>query len=389
MSGAVAVIGAGPAGLAAALALRGRGVPVQVFERAPGRPARLPETLYDAARSELDRLGVAPPPASASAVRFVSADGAVSVRMEVEAPVRLPTINRAELDVGLREAAAAAGARLRTGQAILGIEPAQGGGWVLSGPDDMRESFAQVIDATGKAALASGTSLAAVAEPYPLDARSSVFTHFERAEPFGVDAVTLVAAPQGFFYLVPLTPHRLCVGCVSYAADVPDEAKFQAAVAASPPVRALVLGANRALPLLAAKNAETRIGSVAVPGLFAAGDALGFRDPFLWDGIGYALGSGRQAGELAAAVALGQLTAEDAAAAYSASLQRIERRSTVEAETALAAFSAALAPVMLLDPHMPPPLLAALLGLARQDAEAGPRLALRRRRGDPSRRAAA
>ena len=83
------------------------------------------------------------------------------------------------------------------------------------------------------------------------------------------------------------------------------------------------------------------------------------------------------------------MTAEDAAAAYSASLQRIERRSTVEAETALAAFSAALAPVMLLDPHMPPPLLAALLGLARQDAEAGPRLALRRRRGDPSRRAAA
>src|SRR5262249_40981022 len=90
----VAVIGAGPAGLAAACALRQLGVAVRVLERAPGPPARLPETLYPSAQAELKRLGVPPPPRVPTAVRFLSADGSVAIRMEIEAPRQMAAVDR-------------------------------------------------------------------------------------------------------------------------------------------------------------------------------------------------------------------------------------------------------------------------------------------------------
>jgi clorobiocin biosynthesis protein Clo-hal/FADH2-dependent halogenase len=384
----IAVIGAGPAGLAAACALRRAGIVVGVFERAPGPPARLPETLYPAAQEELRRLGVGLPPARPVAVRFVSADGAVSMRIEVET-AQLPAIDRAALDLALREAALSAGAKIFPGRAVAAVERAADGTWLVTDAAGVGERVRLVIDASGKGGFAAGKLVALDTDSRPLDARSSVFTHFERSTPFDIDGVTLVAAPDGFFYLVPLHARRLCVGRVSYAEGQPDGAAFLAAVAASAPVQAIIDGAKQALPVIPAKNAASRTVGASLPGLFIVGDALGFRDPFLSDGIFRALASGRRAGELAAAVLLGRICPEDAVTAYGVGLQHVERRAALATEAALAPFTAALGPSMLLDPHMPAPLLAAVLGLGRHDAEAGAHTLLRRRRAGQVRRKAA
>ena len=291
----------------------------------------------------------------------------------------MAAIDRAALDLALRESAVAKGAELRLGRAITAIEPAAGGGWSLIDVADGREPAAVVIDATGKAAFSAGKLLAVTTEAQPLDPRSSVFTHFERAEPFGVDAVTLIASADGFFYLVPLHAHRLCVGRVCYGGSHPDEAGFLASIAACPPLGARVAGATRVLPMLPAKNAAS-IVTPAAPGIFATGDALGFRDSFLWDGIFHALSSGFRAGELAADVVRGSIGEVEAAVAFATVLRDIERQAVVATEAALAPFATALSPIMLLDPHMPPALLTALLGLARPDAKADARDLRRRRR---------
>jgi flavin-dependent dehydrogenase len=358
---------------------------VRVFERAPGSAARLPETLYPAARAELERLGVALPPSVPTAVRLLSADGSIAIRMEIEAPRQMAAIDRAALDRNLRETALAAGAEIQAGRPIIAIEPAGADGWRLVDTAGEEESAALVIDATGKAAFAAGRLVPVSTEVEPLDPRSSVFTHYERAEAFGIDAVTLIGSADGFFYLVPLHAHRLCVGCVRYAPGQPDEDGFQAAIAACIPLQPLLAGASRVLPMLPAKNAASRV-TPAVPGLFVTGDALGFHDPFLWDGIFHALRSGSRAGALAADVALGRIGREEAGAAHDASLRDVAACAVPATRTALAPFAGAFAPVLLHDPHMPSALLAALLGLARNSAEADARTLLERRRAGMARK---
>jgi len=324
-----------------------------------------------------------------SAVRLLSADGAVAVRLEVDAPMGLPAFDRAALDLAFRDVVLSAGAAIYTGRSVTAVEPHAERGWSIVDQAGARTETAVVVDASGKTALTSGKLIAVMTETAALDPRSSVFTHYERTEPFGIDAVTLVADAGGFFYLVPLHARRLCVGRVRYAEGKADSAAFDAAIEVSAPVRELVQGAVRVLPLIPAKNAASRAIRAALPGLFVTGDALGFRDPFMWDGLHYALASGRAAGEWAAAVAQGRRNAAEAAAAYSVDLHNIEQGVTVATEAALAPYAAALAPAMLLDPHMPPPLLAALLGLTRAETDAGAHWLLRQHRDDVAQRRAA
>ena len=54
--------------------------------------------------------------------------------------------------------------------------------------------------------------------------------------------------------------------------------------------------ARRVLPIIPAKNIASTNEANPDPRITRIGDALGFRDPFLWDGLSFALETGRAAG---------------------------------------------------------------------------------------------
>lgn len=147
----VAVVGAGPAGCAAAIALARAGRRVLLLERAPeARESVCGEFLGADAAAALSRLGVDLPALGAVPLRRLR----VAARAR-DAAVPLPfpgwALPRRALDGALRAAAGAAGAELRCA-AVLGAE-AEGDLWRLRLRAGGTLRARRVVLATGKHAL--------------------------------------------------------------------------------------------------------------------------------------------------------------------------------------------------------------------------------------------
>lgn len=121
------VVGAGPAGAAAALAARRQGLEVVVLDRATfPRDKTCGDGLTAAALADLERLGVEVPALPAEPVRQVVV--VAPDRWQVELPLPAPglhaaVVERARLDAAIVAAARTAGALVREGVEVVAVEP--------------------------------------------------------------------------------------------------------------------------------------------------------------------------------------------------------------------------------------------------------------------------
>ncbi|MEU9041639.1 MULTISPECIES: tryptophan 7-halogenase [unclassified Kitasatospora] len=294
----VAVVGGGPAGAAAALALAARGRRV-LLAHAPGGPPPVGEALPAVARMLLRDLGVAdtvPGTGHLPCYGNRSAWGAQDIGTvdSINDPYGPGWhLDRALFDRRLRAAARAVGVDVR--EAVVRPDSRhQDGSWTLT-LAGRTVRCRHLVDATGRRAAIATTHGARrvrgdrlVALYLTLDARDTA------------DGTTLVeAAPDGWWYSALLPGGRLLVAFFTDAdlpAARPDSRSFGLRLAATGPTAART-AAHRTLPAPARAPAHTvRLDRVHGDGWTAVGDAAAAFDPLSSQGILTALYTGQAAG---------------------------------------------------------------------------------------------
>lgn len=380
----VVIIGAGPAGVAAALPLLAAGRRVLMLERGPIEPAKLPETLLitGAAHSAFSEIidQAAVESALPFDVCFIAEDGAHKLRIEYIADRGVSgfvRIDRVRFDRLLRQAALDRHAVVRFNESATGVtlpEDADQFATVShSGADGQYTSHARlVIDASGKACFLR-TELHLEDQGRVLDDRGGWFTHVlvsddcRRSLPA---TVNIVPIDDGFLYAVWINPTRLSIGVTIFTpTSESGEVQYERAVATIGWLSELLQPGRRVLPVIPVQNREFQVQRIASPQYLVAGDAGGFRDPFYCNGIQTALETGERAG-LAANDILGSDIARrhDIAAAYQRSYWSSITAGDARMATALAGSFEPLRHRHLTDPHVPYPISATLVALAANAA---------------------
>ncbi len=213
----VAIIGAGPAGSAAALTLRRHapGLDLTLIEAGDHSASRPGEVLPAVARGLLEQLGVMP---AFTAAGFVAGRALASAWAAPDLDERHSIfsaqgagwhLDRARFDRLLAEAARAAGAELRTGSAVRSAEPS-GEGWRLLLADGSTLDAGALVWATGRRWRLAR----------PLGARLTVHedlvahTRFYRDAP-GDCRTVIEACGHGWWYSTDLPDGRRVVACLT------------------------------------------------------------------------------------------------------------------------------------------------------------------------------
>jgi flavin-dependent dehydrogenase len=315
----VAIIGAGPAGSAAALALARLGVSVVMIEAGRPRPP-VGETLPPSVRAVLDRLDLR---ATVEAEGYLPSVGSYAAWGEAEPWGRDFLFNRyghgwhidrRRFDALLRETARAAGVQLVFGRAVTDSKPLTGGGFRLELAGGANIVARAVLDASGRVAVFARQRGVV---RHGIDRMVAIIGYvLRRPDADPEPAATLVEATEtGWWYSAPVPQDRLAVAFMT-------DSDLSRATANSPQawLERLTLA-----PHTAARVANYGIGLAGFPVVVAAasgrlarfgeadwlaiGDAAATQDPLSSEGILVAMDSGIEAATAAARMLGGDRTA--------------------------------------------------------------------------------
>ena len=308
----VLVVGAGPAGSVAALALARAGVRVRLIDRAAfPRPKLCGDTVNPGALSIVDRLGVgAAVRARAEPITgmLVTGPGGVAVAADYPGGLRGAAIERRDFDGLLLEAAVAAGVEFLPGvralaPLIAGTPPHVVGVRVRTACGESVWPARLVIAAEGRQSrLGAALGLTRAAASPRRWAFGAYFT--------GIDGLTgrgeMHVRRDRYVGIAPLGGGLANVCVVRplrgpACGDAP--AVIAHAVAGDPALGPRFARARRESVVVSLGPLAVDATSAGCPGLLLAGDAAGFVDPMTGDGLRFAL----RGGELAAEAALVEL----------------------------------------------------------------------------------
>jgi geranylgeranyl reductase family protein len=325
MDADVAVVGAGPAGTAAALSLARRGLHVALLEK-----HRLPrdkvcgDALIPDALAALERLGLADEIIAAGheaeALRLYAPNGT-----PCDVPGRLVCLRRRELDTRLARAAAAAGADLREGVEVTGFEA-----------DDRRATLALSGDTGAPTLTARVVILAGGASSETLQR----FGLPHRRAPSALAARTYYRlpadAPQdrlhlwyersilpGYGWAFPMGDHVFNVGVGVFRDTGPSPANLRELFARFEHAATSLLAGGEALEPFTGAPLRTALTGcpLAADRLLVIGEAIGTTYSFTGEGIGKAMETGMLAADVAADALLRDALGRRDLAAYANAVQ--------------------------------------------------------------------
>lgn len=314
----VIVVGAGPAGLTAAMRLVDAGYRCVVFERDALVSAKLPETipgLDSIVGRNFPSVNTERAKWTSTRVEFMDCNFVARTRVELSsfgddetAAVR---VSRGELDAALRAEATKRGVDVRCESPVLEVsgldsEDSQVTAQV-GGSRGGTYTARVVVDASGKMSLLSRAG-DWIKPGKVLDDRVGVFSHFAWSEPNELtesSTMRLVEIPDGYIFVIPVGPGRVSVGAV-VSSDSPaalrssPEDTFGEVVHQVPTLESALALAERKLPYLRPVNVEYTSVVPVGPRHVVVGDAVAFADPFFDRGYEFATVSGEIGSGIAA-----------------------------------------------------------------------------------------
>jgi geranylgeranyl reductase family protein len=306
------VVGAGPAGSIAALALVRAGVRVRILDRATfPRDKLCGDTVNPGSLALLDRLGLGHVRRLMRPITGMTVTGPGGARAAADYPRGLTAgaILRRDFDQALLAAAVAAGAEFVPAAHVRGpvvIEGRVTGVVVRQGgrESDMRARV--VIAADGRASrLGAALGLTSFAHAPRRWAFGAYFADVEGLSSHG----EMHIRPTGYVGVAPIGEGmtNVCVvheqrGTACSDAIRPDE-RIADAIGRDTALRDRFAHAKQISPAVTLGPLAVDARAAGCPGLLLAGDAAGFVDPMTGDGLRFAL----RGGELAAEAALLEL----------------------------------------------------------------------------------
>lgn len=304
----VVIVGAGPAGLSAAVGLRRHSLSVQVVEQQNEPRFIVGETLPGDARTVLDELGVWSTfcrqdhlPSAGNASAWGSTDLA---RLDA---FTFPLgggwhIDRFRFQCLIGKAAGAAGAEMVRARRVVRVQSEPRRGWLIDtvgegGPSQLRARA--LVDATGHSATIARWLGAARCVEDRMVCAYAVFN----SEHDGLEGRTLVeSAPEGWWYAAPIPGRRTVVALFSDPAvirahQLRNPRRWRDALARTTHAAHMVPAQLRAAELRLVAVTSHCLSQAAGPDWVAVGDAAASVDPLASSGLTTALRDGQRAAE--------------------------------------------------------------------------------------------
>ncbi len=303
------VAGAGPAGSACAITAARAGLRVLLLEKDRFPRQKVCGEFVSAESLELlggllGEAGLSTHPAVASARFFV--DGKC-LRLPLAPCAR--SVPRFEMDAALFHAAREAGASALEGAAILEVRRVEQAFLVRTAQETF--SARAVVNTTGR--WSKLTQFDAAGQQRWLGLKA----HFTEAQPPG--SVDLYFFPGGYCGVTPVDD-RTVNACAMVRAEA--ARSLEEVFALDPELRRRSRGWQPLFPTVTTSPLYFREPETESDGMFLAGDAAGFIDPFAGDGISLALQSGSLAAERLVPFLRGESSLEEAHRQYRAAYRK-------------------------------------------------------------------